>query len=103
MDNYHSLRILKQGSIGFICQKGGCTYNGSVVDKVTVEETDIPVLMSVAFLQGRRPSYNVKSLEYCVTYGLSNEQLIASLKKSKGDYEYFCFLKDKCQNIPDEF
>ena len=86
MENYLSLKILKQGSVGYCTSKPGCIYNGVAVDTVNIGETDSPFLIGLSFFLNSKPIYDVKSLEYSVTYTLTYDELIASLKKSQGDY-----------------
>lgn len=102
-DNFLSIKILKEGSVGYCVRKSGCDFNGRVVDIVTVDEGDSPFLIGLEFITNRRPNYEVKSLVYSITYSLGYEKLISSLRKSRGDYEYFCFMRDKNKHILDEF
>ena len=102
-ENFLTLCILKEGSIGYCCRKMGCDFNGEVVERVEVKSGQNPFLMGLEFLHLRPPNYEIKSLEYSFTYNLPYEGLVGSLMKSCGDYEYFCFLRDKHDNEPDEF
>jgi hypothetical protein len=98
-----NLKILKEGTIGYSLKKNGCNYNGKTIDKVHVEVGGNPFLIGLNFITFKKPNYEVKSLVYSINYSLSYDRLIASMQKSRGDYEYFCFLRDKNKNMPDEF
>lgn len=89
--------------MGYCCRKLGSVYNGHVIDYISVQKGGAPFLLGLEFITHRRPSYEIKSLEYSIIYGLTYERLIQSLRKSRGDYEYLCFLRDKSKHVVDEF
>jgi hypothetical protein len=102
-ENYMNLKILKEGRMGYCCRKLGSAYNGHVIDQISVLEGESPFLLGVEFITHRKPNFEIKSMEYSVIYGLVYDRLIQSMRKSRGDYEYFCFLRDKSKYLVDEF
>jgi potassium voltage-gated channel Eag-related subfamily H protein 5 len=103
VETYMSLKILKEGRMGYCCRKLGSKYNGYVIDQISVAEGEAPFLLGVEFITHRRPTFEIKAMEYSIIYGLAYDRLIQSLRKSRGDYEYFCFLRDKSKYLVDEF
>jgi hypothetical protein len=89
--------------MGYCCRKQGANYNGLVVDQIAVGDGQAPFLLGMEFITLRRPTFEIKSMEYSIIYGLAYDRLIQSLRKSRGDYEYLCFLRDKSKYLVDEF
>ena len=103
LEDDFNLIILRKGHIGYSCKKNGCGFNDAIADEIRVSSGDLPFLTSLDFVSKTRPQYEIKSLQFSVLFTMEYEKFIEIFRKSDMDYELFCFLRDKCRNIPDEF
>lgn len=94
---------MRKGHIGYVCRKNGCEFNDAIADEIRVGSGDIPFLTSLDFISKTRPQYEIKSLQFSVLFTMGYKKFIEIFRKSDMDYELYCFLRDKCRNIPDEF
>ena len=98
-----NLWILRSGKVGLTYSRPGSELSGQIMDSVAVKEGKEPMALSLNFITKKQLTYEVKSLSYSSFYYLDFKKLIETLKDSESDFQYYCFVRDKLKNIPDEF
>jgi hypothetical protein len=101
-DDFH-LWILKSGEVGLAYCRRGADVNGQIIDKIVVRGNSQPALLSLNFITKKQLPYEIKSLQYSSFYFLEFHKLIASLKESDNDFLHYAYMRDKINNVPDEF
>lgn len=101
-DDFH-LWIMRAGVVGLACQKRDSDLAGKIMDQITVKQGGVPFILSLNFITKRQLPFEFKSLEYSSFYFMEFTKLISSLRENDSDFQYYAFMRDKHNNLPDEF
>ena len=101
-DDFH-LWIMRSGQVGVSCQKNDTLIGGKIMDQIVVKKGKAPFILSLNFITKRHLSYEFKSLEYSSFYFIPFSNFIKALRQNDSDYQYYAFMRDKHNNLPDEF
>ena len=100
-DRSSNMLILRQGKVGFATKLAGSDHNETIVNEVKVKEEGQPRLLSFDYIFHRIINYEIKSLGYSFLSQIDYSVFKEIIKERKYDYEHYCQILDKCQNILD--
>jgi hypothetical protein len=103
VDDDYNLIILKAGQIGYACRKSTFLPRDFIMDAVSLREGEDPRLLNLDFILRKRVPHEIRSLQYCIFFFLPYDKFVEIMRLTEMDYEFYCTMRDRMKNVPDEF
>ena len=95
--------ILQQGIVAFSCKNGpNSKLNGKKIQFIKVSKKQKPKVLSLDFIKNKEINFDIRSVNYSIVYFLEMGKFLESLRSCSMDYQLYCMLRDKNDNILDE-